>query len=101
MASPPADIKSLGKDKLERKANEALFSSYTFTAVGVLLSIPLARAVPKHLRFAPLVTLGVTGSLLDLRRGFVAAKPYEDRLLELKAAAEEVEAHAASDAQRA
>jgi hypothetical protein len=89
MASTPAeDITTLSKEELERRANDALFSSYAFTAAGLLLSIPLARVVPKHLRYAPLVTLGITGSALDVRRGFNAAKPYEDRLRELKAAEE-------------
>ena len=88
-------------DKLEGAALEAriqseLFSSYYFALGGCALAVPLSRYVPSKARFAPLVVLGVTGSLLDFVAGQRRAEPFQQRKLQLEAAAREAAAREAA-----
>lgn len=83
----PERIDALDRATLERRIQEALYSSYWYAAAGCLVSLPLSRVVPPRLRYGPLAVLGVTGSLLDFAAGTRRAAPYRDRLLALEAEA--------------
>jgi hypothetical protein len=79
------------KTQLQKQIDDNLYSSYKWTLLGLVLSVPASKQMAYKHRFAPLLILGGVGIVADIFEGLKAAEPFKRELDHLNSSGAQAE----------